>query len=147
MAASAQQIADLRDDELLSDIVIVTETGEADRLLALMREVRDRGLLMFEDIRQCESAVPEDGLLDNEILRGTVNWAYLMEIWSVAMAEGDCGCPYELLSFDDFSERVAGTSPENITTEDVKKFQRFWMERREVVEPAYRAFKVQTCGE
>ncbi len=62
MAASAQEPADLRDDELLSDIVVVTETGEADRLLALMREVRDRGLLMFEDVRQCESPVPKTGL-------------------------------------------------------------------------------------
>ena len=35
MAALAQEPADLRDDELLSNIVVVTETGEADRLLAL----------------------------------------------------------------------------------------------------------------
>ena len=42
---------------------------------------------------------------------------------------------------------VAGTSPENIDASDVKEFATFWMERRDVVEPAYRAFKAQTCGE
>ena len=147
MAASAQEPAELRDDQLLSDIVVVTEAGEADRLLALMREVRDRGLLMFEDIRECESPVPKTGLLENEIMRGEVNWAYHMEVWSRAMAAGDCGCPYKYLSFEEFSEDVAGTSPENIDASDVDEFAMFWVERRDVVQPAYRAFKAQTCGE
>lgn len=147
IAASAQEPADLRDDELLSDIVVVTEAGEADRLLALMREVRDRGLLMFEDVRECESPVPTTGILDNQFNRGAVNWAYHMEVWARAMAAGDCGCPYRLLSFEEFSEEVAGTSPENIDASDVQEFTKFWVERRAVVEPEYKAFKAQTCGE
>ncbi len=40
------------------------------------------------------------------------------------MAAGDCGCPYELLSFEDFSEEVAGTSPENIDDVGCERVQR-----------------------
>lgn len=141
-----QSSSDMRDDQLLGAIVQATEESEAADLLGFMQEASRRGLLMFEGERICESGVPETGLMDNQFKRGRVNWAYHMRVWEMAMEDGFCGCVYELQSFPQFQRELVGHDGE-ITESDVDVFNAFWRERKQVIEPAYRAFKDERCGD
>ena len=144
----AQDAPSLRDDQLLGAIAEATEAQQADRLLSLMTEVRARGLLMFKaDDLSCEPVIPETGLLASLIARGTAQWAYITRVRMTAIDRGDCGCPYSLLAFDDFSREMTGSVAAGLTKADLAVLQKFRSQNESSTNETWRAFRQKTCGE
>jgi hypothetical protein len=142
----SQPIEQLRDDRLLEQVVSATSDGDANELLNLMREVRARGLLMFPDIDICHSQVPDTGILSSKITRGGVNWAYHMRVWSLAIEQNQCGCPYNLLSPDAFALELTDHAMTDLSTADAGVLRSYWIQNRDIVEPAYQTFQLEVCG-
>ena len=144
----AQDAATLRDDQLLGEVAAATETQEADRLLGLMIEVRARGLLMFRtDGQTCEPVIPETGLLATMTPRGTAQWAYITQSWMTAMEAGNCGCPFALLYFDDFTRDLTRAVAPDLTSADLATLQNFRTQNEGIVTEQWRAFRQTVCGE
>ena len=144
----AQEAASLRDDQLLAAVAAATETQDADRLLELMIEVRARGLLMFTaDGQTCEPVIPKMGLLATLTPRGTAQWAYITQSRMTGMEAGDCGCPFALLSFDDFTRDLTGAVAPDLTQGDIAALQDFRAENEAPVTEQWRVFRQNVCGE
>jgi hypothetical protein len=144
--ALAQDASELRDDELLAEIVVVTEAEDADRLLELMLEVKTRGLLMFQAPKACEFTYPDTAFFENEFYRGAANWAYVTELKERAISEKFCGCHYKLMSFDAFSQEVAGKAPEALSEVDDKTFSNYRRRDWYPTQKAYDEFRKEICG-
>ena len=143
----AQEAATLRDDQLLGAVARATETQDADRLLEVMIEVRARGLLMFTaESQACEPVIPETGPLASLISRGSAQWAYITRSRMIAMDAGDCGCPYSLLSFDDFTLEFTGSVAAELTPDDLSVLQAFRSNNESAVEQEWRDFRQNSCG-
>lgn len=143
----AQDAASLRDDQLLDAVAAATETQDADRLLALMIEVRARGLLMFTaEEPVCEPIIPETGRLASLISRGSAQWAYITKARLTAMEAGDCGCPFSLLSFDDFALELTGSVAVDLTADDLSVLQAFRTANESAVDQEWRDFRLNSCG-
>lgn len=145
-AVLAQDLPALSDDGLLDGIVAATEGFDAARLLVLMQEARQRGLLMFSDAVACKAEIPDTGVLSSEINRGVVSWAYHMRVWEMALAAGHCGCAFDLLSFTQFTADMTGHAPEDLTAADIGILRQFWQDRRREIEPSYAAFTAEFCA-
>lgn len=144
----AQESASLRDDQLLGAVAAATETQDADRLLELMNEARARGLLMFTaEGPACEPVIPKTGLLATLTPRGTAQWAYITRARMTAMEAGTCGCPFALLSFDDFTRDLTGAVAPDMTSADLATLQDFRAENEASVTEQWRAFRQNVCGE
>ena len=144
----AQDAATLRDDQLLGAVAAATQTQDADRLLELMNEARARGLLMFTaEGPACEPVIPRTGLLATLTPRGTAQWAYITRARMTAMETGTCGCPFALLSFDDFTRNLTGTVAPDMTSADLATLQDFRSESEASVTEQWRAFRQNICGE
>ena len=145
--AFAQDASDLRDDQLLGEVAVATEMQDADRLLALMTEARARGLLMFAaDGPICEPTIPETSPLASLISRGSAQWAYITRSRMMAMEAGDCGCPFSLLSFDDFALELTGSGAADLTPDDLSVLQAFRTVNEKVVDQEWRDFRQNSCG-
>lgn len=143
----AQDAATLRDDQLLGAVAAATEAQDTDRLLELMNEVRARALLMFtaeEPI--CEPKIPETGPLASLISRGSAQWAYITRARLTAMEAGDCGCPFALLSFDDFALELTGSVAADLTPDDLSILQAFRADNEPAVDLEWRDFRQNSCG-
>jgi hypothetical protein len=144
----AQDAATLHDVQLLGAVAAATETRDADRLLELMIEVRARGLLMFAaDGQTCEPVIPKTGLLATLTPRGTAQWAYVTQSRMTAMEAGNCGCPFALLSFDDFTRDLTGAVAPDLTQGDLATLQGFRVQNDAPVAEKWRAFRHYVCGE
>ena len=144
----AQDTSSLRDDQLLVAVVAATEAQDADRLLSLMTEVRARGSLMFTaESQACEPVIPETGPLASLISRGSAQWAYITQSRMTAMKAGDCGCPYSLLSFDDFTLELTGSVAADLTPNDLSVLQAFRAANESAIDQEWRDFRQNSCGE
>lgn len=143
---AAQTGADYGDDQLLEAVKDATEAEDADLVLALMLEVRERGLLMFQELGQCEIAYPQTEFFDNSIFRGAATWAYNTEVWEMAIAQNHCGCHYDLWAFDDFIQSVIGRSADTLAIDDYNQIRNYRRDEWKDVSRAYTAFRDNTCG-
>ena len=146
--AVAQDVTSLRDDQLIGAVAQATKAREADRLLSLMTEVRARGLLMFRAAGQaCEAMIPETALLTSLITRGTVQWAYITQARKTAMERGDCGCPFSLLAFDDFTRTMTGSVGADLTRDDLAILQEFRARNEKSVDETWQDFRHNNCAD
>ena len=146
-SASAQAPAELSDAALLERVAEVTEAGDAAELLAAMREVRARGLLMFEGPPRCEAPVPDTAFWDNEFFRGAAEKAFLVEAREAAMAAGFCGCIWEARPFAAFFEEVTGRPPAELTEADYRTVRSYRRADWRSIEASYAAFRAERCGD
>lgn len=146
-SAWAEDLQDLPDDTLLGEVVTATETGEEERLLNLMREVQARGLLMFPKPQTCTFSYPDTEFFGNEIFRGAVRWGFGTDLSELAMAQGFCGCIYDLWGLDDYTQARAGKTPEELTAADFNALRRYrsgeWVE----IDRRHAAFRKESCGD
>ena len=143
----AQDAPSLRDDQLLGAVAEATEAQQADRLLSLMTEVRARGLLMFKaDGPSCEPVIPETGLLATLTPRGSAQWAYITRVRMVAMERKECGCPFSLLSFDDFTREATGSVAPDLTRDDLSVLQAFRTRNERTVGEEWNKYRQTVCG-
>ena len=143
----AQSINDLRDDQLLNQVVTATVARDADALLAIMIEVESRNLLMFAVNKQkCDAIVPETGLLDNMMSRGTARSAYIVRARQAAMAEGSCSCIFSSISFDAFTQELVGKTAPNLTGADLQQMLSFRRKFEHSVRTEYLNHRRNICG-
>ena len=145
-SAWAEDLQDLPDDTLLGEVVTATENGEEERLLDLMREVQARGLLMFPKPQTCTFSYPDTEFFANEIFRGAVRWGFGTDLQDRAMAQGFCGCIYDLGSLDAFTNELVGKPARALTAADFHALRRFRSDEWVEIDQRHTAFRTEICG-
>ncbi|MBC7180245.1 MAG: hypothetical protein H5U14_09165 [Roseovarius sp.] len=143
----AEDLPDLPDDALLGKVVIATENGEKEQLLNLMREVQARGLLMFPKPQACTFSYPDTEFFNNEIFRGAVRWGFGTDLQERAVAQGFCGCIYDLGSLNAFTQERIGKTPEDLTAEDFSALRRYRSDEWVEIDQLHTAFRKESCGD
>ncbi|MGR3434427.1 MAG: hypothetical protein ACU0CO_05990 [Shimia sp.] len=146
----AQDVTDLSADQLTNLAIEVTETGDGDRLVEVMREMRSRGMHFFATAAGplCEQEAPRLEVFESHWAHwGRVNESFGLFARLVAVQQETCACPRSVVTFDQFTEAVVGKAPEEIGRDDVIPLRRFAQDAGRDARAIYADFYGTACRE
>lgn len=135
--------------ELSAAAVAAVEVEDADALLAIMQEMKNRSMYFFKgDETLCRREPPKIGLLAKPGFNyGTARTAYQTFNKAQRVQEQTCTCPQAARSFEAFSVDFLGVMPGQITEADMAKLREYNIANDNAVSGAYRSFRNANCRE
>jgi hypothetical protein len=133
--------------ELSAAAVAAVEVEDADELLAIMQEMKNRSMYFFEgDEALCRREPPKIGLLAKPGFNyGTARTAYQTFNKAQRVEEQTCTCPQAARSFEAFSVEFLGVTPDHITEADMAKLREYKIQNKNIVDDAFRSFRNANC--
>ena len=146
--ALAEDIAAMTPVDLQSAAIAAVDAGNADTLMALMKEMQRRQMFFFAAVDRagCEEVIPLPSGITDWKFSGTARQAYINAAKKRRLAEGSCACLFKGYSFADFTMETLGKAPDALTDGDRPALQAIRDERRRETESSYRDYELKICG-
>ena len=146
----AQDVTDLSAEQLTDLAVEVTETGDGDRLVEVMREMRSRGMHFFATAAGplCEQEAPRLEVFESHWAHwGRVNESFGLFARLAAAEQETCTCPRSVITFEQFTQAVVGKAPAELGPDDVIPLRRFAQDAGRDARAIYADFYGTACRE
>ena len=146
--ALAEDIAAMTPVDLQSAAIAAVDAGNADTLMALMKEMQRRQMFFFAAVDRagCEEVVPLPSSITDWKFSGTARQAYINAAKKRRLAEGSCACLFKSYSFADFTMGTLGKAPEALTDGDRPALQAIENADQARTEALYRDHELKICG-
>ena len=141
--ALAEDLANVRDLDLLEQTREAVGSQDADLALELLIEMQRRGTGIFAGAEKavCEEVIElPDGITDWRF-KGAARQAYITSAKKRQLATEACGCLFSDYPFDDFTTEVLGKSAADLADADRAALENYLAAEQRDVEGNYRAFE------